>query len=464
MLARASPSPHLACSAYRFCTASRERPASTYTAIHRALRQDDEGRRDRYPKPDYGARGTYRERRTDDTSRSRTANDYSDGNRYQRAPRPTAHKPEGIRRSERSTYHHQRPRDNDSWSLPDRTKFPTAKTIETGYVAPEDRQHSRPLPPWVRIPYTTAASQFLYGHSAVLAALKSGRRKIYRLYLRVKPEDRGEEHEALTRWAAMRGARIENCGFEYDSIMYKLSGGRPHNGIILETSPLPVLPISHLGPVSLKDEHFDVVPAPQTKEEQDVNGTETRYVYQSNGWRYPFLLYLDGIADEGNFGAILRSAYLLGVDGIIMNARRSAPLSAITGKASSGALEAVRLFKVDNPEALIQRSRQESGWNCFAAAMVADVHQGFPRITFEPKRGPDTPLQDGPTILMLGNEETGLSKHMIRMAQNRVSITTAAPIDRVNIELDSFNVSVASALLCMNFMQNRAKEEENRLF
>lgn len=40
-----------------------------------------------------------------------------------------------------------------------------------------------------------------------------------------------------------------------------------------------------------------------------------------------------------NFGAVLRCAHFLGVEGVLACSRNSAPLSAATSKASAGAME-----------------------------------------------------------------------------------------------------------------------------
>ena len=50
----------------------------------------------------------------------------------------------------------------------------------------------------------------------------------------------------------------------------------------------------------------------------------------------PFLLLLDSIQDPRNLGAILRSAYCTGVDGVIICGKNSAPLNATALKSSAG--------------------------------------------------------------------------------------------------------------------------------
>jgi 21S rRNA (GM2251-2'-O)-methyltransferase len=142
-------------------------------------------------------------------------------------------------------------------------------------------------------PYTTAASEFIYGHSSVLAAIKANRRKIYNLYV----HSRGANRDGLlARIRALKLFHItQEVGDEYLRAMDKASSGRPHNGVILETSPLPVPPITELKPASLEHEMFSVGVDSQSAEDAIVNGTQELYSYKSAGWRHPLVLYVDGV-------------------------------------------------------------------------------------------------------------------------------------------------------------------------
>ena len=52
----------------------------------------------------------------------------------------------------------------------------------------------------------------------------------------------------------------------------------------------------------------------------------------------PFFLILDQISDVRNFGAIIRTAEISGVDGIIVSNNSTAPINADTIKTSAGAI------------------------------------------------------------------------------------------------------------------------------
>ena len=66
-------------------------------------------------------------------------------------------------------------------------------------------------------------------------------------------------------------------------------------GYILEASPLPRFPIAGFQPVKEADGQFRALLDYQTREDEEINGTNTLYECQAGSSRYPFVLYLDGI-------------------------------------------------------------------------------------------------------------------------------------------------------------------------
>jgi hypothetical protein len=109
-----------------------------------------------------------------------------------------------------------------------------AASDEAGYenrdseTSSPSRRFTRAFAAPLSIPYTTAASEFLYGYSVVLAALRARRRKLYNLYL----HSRAARHEGicmLKERAKTAGVHIHDVNDEWLPIMDKLSNGRPHN-------------------------------------------------------------------------------------------------------------------------------------------------------------------------------------------------------------------------------------------
>ncbi|KAJ6064961.1 hypothetical protein N7444_000614 [Penicillium canescens] len=88
------------------------------------------------------------------------------------------------------------------------------------------------------IPYTTPASEFIYGTSAVEAALRCSRRQLYKLYIYQAAEEELSAGKVTIRKLALSkniGVKMAFAG--WDRLMDKMSAGRPHNGCILEASP-----------------------------------------------------------------------------------------------------------------------------------------------------------------------------------------------------------------------------------
>ncbi|MBY7704401.1 hypothetical protein JIY74_29650 [Vibrio harveyi] len=61
-----------------------------------------------------------------------------------------------------------------------------------------------------------------------------------------------------------------------------------------------------------------------------------------------FILMLDQIHDSYNFGAIIRSAVLLGVDGIVILDRKQVQVNPTVVKTSSGTAYDIKISKVNN--------------------------------------------------------------------------------------------------------------------
>ncbi|WP_292660130.1 23S rRNA (guanosine(2251)-2'-O)-methyltransferase RlmB [Nitratifractor sp.] len=137
-----------------------------------------------------------------------------------------------------------------------------------------------------------------------------------------------------------------------------------------------------------------------------------------------FLLVFDGVTDAGNIGAIVRSAYALGVDGIVATGVGQLNLAAVA-RTSSGAL-------LDMPMAIhrnildILHECHQAGFTLYGASMEGEAIE---EKRFARRR-----------VLVLGSEEKGLSKKTRQRLDETVSI-------RMKREFDSLNVSAAAAIM-----------------
>ncbi|OXV07747.1 hypothetical protein Egran_04489 [Elaphomyces granulatus] len=362
-----------------------------------------------------------------------------------------------------------------SWMTKKRKKKFTTQRYEDS--VPERVKEFVQVP--AKIPYTTPASEFIYGTSAVEAAIRCGRRQLYKLYIYQAVEEKLSSTKiAIRKLALSRGLVVKMAFGQWDRLLDKTCAGRPHNGCVLEASPLPRLPVTSLEPFEAPMiDHFKVSLGSQSREDAAVNGTDNciplvHHLHQSRSEpRYPVILLLDGIVDSGNLGAITRSAYYLGVDAVVFAGRNSAPLSPVTIKASAGAAENMILLETTNEGEFIRRSR-DNGWRFYAAEApsTSDAAMGtdatgtkgakYIRDTADGNDGGHrvckNVLLEAPTVLMLGSEATGLTTQIKSQADALVSI----PGSRIRPDeglvsdparVDSLNVSVAAALLIQMF-------------
>ena len=310
--------------------------------------------------------------------------------------------------------------------------------------------------PQLSIPYTTAASQFLYGRSTVKAALQSSRRRLYVLYIYGGPNRQNLSQDlAIRNLAERKGVDVKMVGEHDLRLLDKLSAGRPHNGYVLEASPLPQLPLLGLGSVSedVGKPGFYVQLAHQSAEEAEINGT-ANFIPLPPGSHKPLVIVLDQILDPGNLGAILRTVSFLGASAVAITKSNSSSLTPVALKASSGASEELKLLTIDSLPKFLAESK-ESGWEIYAAA-PATAKARHQRLDVHEIEDRD-PLSKNPCILVLGSEGEGLANHVKGKADFEVGISNRSG----SVILDSLNVSVAAGLLCSGFLKGKVKSEQS---
>ncbi len=139
---------------------------------------------------------------------------------------------------------------------------------------------------------------------------------------------------------------------------------------------------------------------------------------------YEFVLVLSGLTDVGNIGAIVRTAYALGVDGVIACGVKSLPLEAII-RTSTGALYDTP-FAIETNVHNVLNDLKMSGFTTYGADMGGkDIRE----VAIKPKRA-----------LFLGSEGEGLTARVSSKLDEVVSIKMAHAFD-------SLNVGAAGAIL-----------------
>lgn len=324
------------------------------------------------------------------------------------------------------------------------------------------------------LPFSHAASEFLYGTFAVLAALKANRRKLYKLYIWCGEKgdlvDDDPETQEIVRLAQKHKVLVRRVAGDWDRMLDKMSDKRPHNGLVLEAAAIPKITAKSLEPIDKPGDFVTVNLHSMTAEERKELGlglaasNDRIPTAAGSDGRYPFLLWLDRIKDTGNMGAIFRSAYFLGVDAVILPRHGTAPLNAVAIKASAGAAEYLPIILIDDEVRFMEKCK-ENGWIFYAAAAPDSKSAN---ITRNPKNKttdtasthqPNTVLRHHPVVLMMGNEAEGLRPHL----QSRANYPIAIQSGRSRGLIDSLNVSVASAMLTHEFLAGFAEKGQKPL-
>lgn len=162
------------------------------------------------------------------------------------------------------------------------------------------------------------------------------------------------------------------------------------------------------------------------------------FVYEQG--RDPFIVLLDGVTDVRNFGAIARTCECAGVDAIVIPAKGSVSVNADAIKTSAGALHVLPVCKEKSINQAI-RFLQQSGVKVYAASEKAT--ENYTHIAY-----------DGPTAIVMGAEDTGVSYENFRICDAMIKIPQFGTIG-------SLNVSVASSILIYEVVRQRMNKTEH---
>lgn len=408
---------------------------------------------DRHDRRDFNKSGSrydngYFNKSSDEPSRERSFGSRSD--RFE----PLGRSREFV--EAKSSLFQDRPRDRERRSTYEQEETTEFTEVNEGTVNDDvDIRRIKVWEPPVVVPFTTAASQFLYGTSTVEAAIEGDRRKIYKLYIYQGKDRRNRDRDdSIAKMAQRRGIPVEYLGEQDLGLMNKMASSRVHNGYVLEASPLPQIPVTALGevPADASQPGFKISLGHQSREETTVNGTPDFIITEPSS-RKPFVLLLDQILDPGNLGAVIRTASFMGVTAIVTTKRGSAPVTPIVLKASAGAAETMTLLSTDSVVDFVEASK-ENGWKVYAA-VPPKVQGGVRQVSTFDVEASDPLLQD-PCLLVLGNEGEGLSRQLKKSADMEVSIPNMGGSKVV----DSLNVSVAAGMLFQAFLRGKTMSAE----
>jgi len=148
----------------------------------------------------------------------------------------------------------------------------------------------------------------------------------------------------------------------------------------------------------------------------------------------PLLLVLDRITDVRNFGAITRTAECAGIHAIVIPSRGAAQVGDDAMRTSAGALNYLPICRSHNLKNALEYL-VECGFNLVACTEKAD------QTIFEADL-------TGPTAIVMGSEEDGISSEYLRFCNTKALIPMYG-------QIPSLNVSVAAGVVIFEAIRQR---------
>lgn len=150
----------------------------------------------------------------------------------------------------------------------------------------------------------------------------------------------------------------------------------------------------------------------------------------------PFILILDGIEDPHNLGAIIRTAETAGVHGVIIPKRRAASVNSTVNKVSAGAVEHMKVARVNNINDKIQYLKDNGLW-IIGTDGKAENYYYEQDLT-------------GPIALVIGSEGYGMN----RLVSENCDILVKIPMMG---KITSLNASVSAGIVTYEIVKQRIK-------
>ena len=242
-------------------------------------------------------------------------------------------------------------------------------------------------------------SFFVVGKHAVIEALKNPNRKVLRVFL--TEESKKNIHRKSPNKNLLDEVKVFfKTKKELDK--YTTKENLLHQGYVAEIEPLekPIL------------KEF-------IKENKDIT-----------------LVCLDGVTDPRNIGALIRSATSFDIDGIIIKERHYPSESKLMYKASSGAIEYMKIFEVSNINSTLKNLKEKNFW---VYGFDGNGDQDFTNIEWK-----------GNNILLFGSEGSGMHQHTSKYADFLVKIN-------INTKIESLNISNSASIVFhhLSFLKKR---------
>ena len=148
----------------------------------------------------------------------------------------------------------------------------------------------------------------------------------------------------------------------------------------------------------------------------------------------PFVVLLDGIEDPHNLGSIIRTAETAGVHGIIIPKRRAASVNSTVNKVSAGAVEHMKIARVNNMVETIKYLKEQGLWIC---GTDMDTNTYYYEQDLK-----------GPLGIVIGSEGFGMS----RLVKENCDFLVKIPMKG---KITSLNASVSAGIVIYEALKQK---------
>ena len=236
------------------------------------------------------------------------------------------------------------------------------------------------------------------GRNAVLELLNSGR-DINKIYVQ-----NGEKHGSINKIIAIaKENKVVITEVEKSKLDF-MSDTKNHQGVIAVVPPFDYCEVE------------DILDYAKSKNED------------------AFILILDGIEDPHNLGSIIRTAETAGIHGIIIPKRRSCSVNSTVSKVSAGAVEYMKIARVNNINDTLKKLKDNGLWIIGTDGEAKTLYYN----------------QDlkGDIAIIIGSEGFGMS----RLVKENCDMLVKIPMKG---EVTSLNASVSAGIVIYEAVKQR---------
>lgn len=238
----------------------------------------------------------------------------------------------------------------------------------------------------------------VYGRNPVLALLRSGGRRTDEIAVLSGAHGPLAEVVALARRAGVK------VSYRTREQLSAIAGSDDHQGVVARVAAAEYVGLD------------DLLAIPASRGEP------------------AFLLALDRVQDPRNFGAVLRTAEVFGIHGVIVPKHHQVGLTEVAARAAMGAIEHVAVARETNMVSALQKLKESGVWVYGTA-----VEGGMAPWKADLK---------GPLCLVAGGEGEGVRPLVARTCDALLTIPMRG-------QVGSLNVAAAVAALCYEAARQR---------